>query len=531
MADYRTLSVEELLALPLTPSKPGELNRRQAIRELYPQTRGAFGAQISLECSQRIIEAIPQGSVDAVIQQEIDAWKQAMGVTTQDAVAPVATATGVAAASGSSPVVTGTTNASPATPTTAGEDLANAASPAPAVVLTADDGKHIGFIDNMLKMLGKSAEADSLQRLLAKARSLADEKALLATQVNDLQELAAVKVEQAQVVAGGKVKFAGGEWPLVTKPDEDLAGGDMRPHLDPMYDFSMWRAERTCGGLKFKQTADDVLHALVEGSRIMLVGPPSVGKTTLIEQFAARTGWPCYRINLDRDMTRGDFLGERVAKNGSTPFEPGLIVQAAETGGIVILDELDHAPSEVTSSIHPILEHGGRITLTTDGGRVVVPKPTFRIVAAMNTQGFGDESGRHPNAQVQDAALLSRFDVVFFVSWPAPAKEAGLLVKKTGVAKAMADLIVKIAADTRKAADKLEIMYPITIRQTLAWCRQLVREIGRGTSADVAMGNAFCLAVLNAVPGTDAAPIAEIAQRHLGQKLGAEKVTAADASA
>jgi cobaltochelatase CobS len=180
-------------------------------------------------------------------------------------------------------------------------------------------------------------------------------------------------------------------------------------------------------------------------------------------------------------------------------------------GHLLILDEVDHMPAECSSVMHSVMEPGGKLVLTSKGGEVISPHPNFRVVGTANTAGFGDDTGLHPNAQVQDFAFLSRFDCVFRVSWMGAADERDLLVKATGVRKADAELIVRIASDTRRAMENGDLMYPVTLRQTLAWAQ---------TSQVCELSTGFALAVLNKLPDHDVAAVAEIAQRHFGDKLG-----------
>ncbi|MFP3786240.1 AAA family ATPase, partial [Burkholderia sp. SIMBA_024] len=121
-------------------------------------------------------------------------------------------------------------------------------------------------------------------------------------------------------------------------------------------------------------------------------------------------GW--MRFNGNRDVTQMDFIGQWVARNGSTVFEHGPLPLAMKEGRVLILDEFDHMPAECSSIMHSVMEPGGKLVISTNGGEVITPHPNFRIVATANTIGHGDEHGQHPAAQVQDAAMRSRFDLI-----------------------------------------------------------------------------------------------------------------------
>ncbi len=304
---------------------------------------------------------------------------------------------------------------------------------------------------------------------------------------------------------GGKIKIADVLCPIINP------GHAAVPAIDKDYRFDYWIARRKCGHILFEQEAKDLVKLLTADYRCLLCGPPSVGKTSAVEQFAARCSWPTTRFNGNRDVTMQDFVGTYEARDGATVWVDGPLPTAMKNGHILILDEVDHMPAECSSALHSVLEKRGKLTIVANGGEVVSPHANFRIAATANTAGFGDESGLHPNAQVQDAALLSRFDVVFRVDWLETAAERDLLRRRTGIGKKDAELIVKMANDTRQASQEGSIMYPIDMRQTAAWAAVTV-------SSDI--GTGLSLTVLNKIPNQDVAAVAEIAQRYLAERLG-----------
>lgn len=303
------------------------------------------------------------------------------------------------------------------------------------------------------------------------------------------------------------VKLDGSLFPVFDRVEESAY---FIPAEDPDFRFDYWNAQTQAGALKFKQSASDLMNLIIDDWRCLLVGPPSVGKTALPTQFAAKTNWPLTRFNGNRDVTMDDFVGTFVAKGGETHWVDGPLARAMRHGHIFVIDEVDHMPAECSSTLHSVLEPGGHLLISRTG-EVIKPHENFRLIATANTAGFGDDTGLHPNAQVQDAAFLSRFQAVFHVGYPTRTQERDLLVARYGVAKKLATLISNMANETRRAAEKRDIMYPITIRQTMAFA---------DASRTLPVSDAFVLTILAKLPTTDRQAVVEIAQRHLGKDLG-----------
>ena len=436
----------------------GEL--RKELRKQHPQCKGAFAANVTKALALDILEG--RITPEAGVAQ----WHKADGATPTEGVG------------GENPPADGKSH----------------------LKQDANVTEQLGEIITACKTLGKPDAAAEIERLLEneKARS-------------QLPTAASIKATD------GKVTINGVEIPVIMDAPDDTASDEVKttwayvPPVDQYYSFDAWSGETKCGAVKFKQEVSDFLTLLMLDKRVSLVGPPSAGKTSLPMQIAALAHWPVTRFNGNRDITVQDFVGNYEAHDGSTVWVDGPLVRAMKDGHLLLIDEYDHMPAECSSILHSVLEPKGKLVITGNGGEVVSPHDNFRIVGTSNTGGFGDESGLHRNAQVQDAALLSRWDAVIRVGWMKPEHEEAILCNISGIDAAEAKLIVKVATDSRRATENTTIMYPITLRQTIGWAAMAV-------FLDTATG--FALSVLNKVPKQDAPAIAEIAQRHFGNKFG-----------
>ena len=214
-----------------------------------------------------------------------------------------------------------------------------------------------------------------------------------------------------------------------------------------------------------------VLYALIGDKRGILTGHTGTGKTTVIEQVAARLNWPVARDNMDSGRDRQDFTGGHVItiKDGVqvTEFQDGLLIQAMEAGYILILDEFDAARPDVLFALQRPMEGKGFI-VTEDGGREITPNAWFRIMATANTKGRGDEHGAYSGTRVMNSAMLDRFTVWAEVPYLTEAQTNKLLVNK-GVGSDMADIMASYFGLHTKAFEMGETTIPLTPRTMLEW--------------------------------------------------------------
>ena len=160
---------------------------------------------------------------------------------------------------------------------------------------------------------------------------------------------------------------------------------------------------------------DNMAYAITTNQRIWLHGHTGTGKSSLVDQVAARLNYPVVRVNFDGEISRMDLIGREVLRqeNGTTvsQFVDGIIPNAMQRPCILLLDEIDFVRQEVAYVLQRLLETDGELVITEDGGRRIKADPMFRIVATANTLGQGNESGHYVGARAQSAAFLDRFTV------------------------------------------------------------------------------------------------------------------------
>lgn len=267
----------------------------------------------------------------------------------------------------------------------------------------------------------------------------------------------------------------------------------------------------------------DVTLALLAGfrrnRRVLVQGLHGTGKSTHIEQVAARLNWPCVRVNLDAHISRLDLVGKDavVVRDGAqvTEFQEGIVPWALQRPVALIFDEYDAGRPDVMFVIQRILERDGKFTLT-DQNRVLTPHPHFRLFATANTVGLGNLNGLYQGVQRLNHAQMDRWDIVAALSYLAPAEEIAIVLarvpgKDTPTGRQLVAQMVAVAELTRRgfaAGDVSTLMSPRTV---ITWAENC--EIFR----DPAL--AFRLSFLNKCDEAEHALVAEYYQRCFGEEL------------
>ncbi|MEV0601616.1 AAA family ATPase [Streptomyces sp. NPDC050315] len=178
----------------------------------------------------------------------------------------------------------------------------------------------------------------------------------------------------------------------------------------------------------------DVTLALLAGfardRRVLVQGLHGTGKSTHVEQVAARLNWPCIRVNLDGHLSRLDLVGKDavVLRDGKqvTEFQEGVLPWALQRPMALILDEYDAGRPDVMFVIQRMLERDGRLTLL-DQNRVLRPHPAFRLFATANTVGLGNLNGLYHGAQRLNHAQIDRWNIVASLDYLPAAEEAAIV--------------------------------------------------------------------------------------------------------
>lgn len=258
-----------------------------------------------------------------------------------------------------------------------------------------------------------------------------------------------------------------------------------------------------------------VLMGFAHNRRVYLHGPHGSGKSSHIEQVAARLNWPCIRVNLDGHITRADLVGRDmvVLRDGQqvTEFVPGILVWALERPVALVFDEYDAGRPDVMFVIQRVLEANGRFTLL-DQNRVITPHPHFRIFATANTAGQGDASGLYAGTQALNQAQMDRWHVIAELGYLAQEREAEVLCSRLPALDGeTARRMTVLAGLCREAYAQGDLSTLVSLRTLITWGENLA------LAGDVA--DAFRLAFFNRCDDTERPLVVEIFQRCFDREL------------
>ena len=182
-----------------------------------------------------------------------------------------------------------------------------------------------------------------------------------------------------------------------------------------------------------KNTTLAILAGFSHNRRVMIQGYHGSGKSTHIEQVAARLNWPCIRVNLDSHISRIDLLGKDAItlKDGKqiTEFKEGILPWALQTPTALVFDEYDAGRPDVMFVIQRVLEVEGKLTLL-DQNKVISPHPGFRLFATANTVGLGDTSGLYHGTQQINQGQMDRWHIVSTLNYLDPELELKVVLSK-----------------------------------------------------------------------------------------------------
>lgn len=220
-----------------------------------------------------------------------------------------------------------------------------------------------------------------------------------------------------------------------------------------------------------------LLYSVITNERCWLHGHTGTGKTTLIEQVAARLQWPVRVVNFDSEITRMDLIGRDTLVNDggvtTSKFIDGILPQCMVLPYFIICDELDYIRPDVSYVMQRVFEGNG-LTLTEDGGRHVAPHAMFRIFATGNTQGQGDDFGMYAGARVQSMAMLDRFTAWIAVDYlPAEMRRKLLSTAVPHLEPKMADKVAQYVTEHIEAFKTAKIVKPISPRGMISLAKAI----------------------------------------------------------
>ena len=266
-------------------------------------------------------------------------------------------------------------------------------------------------------------------------------------------------------------------------------------------------------------TTRAILAGFAFNKRVMIQGYHGTGKSTHIEQVAARLNWPCVRINLDSHISRIDLIGKDaiVLQDGQqvTTFKEGMLPWAIQHPCALVFDEYDAGRPDVMFVIQRILEVEGKMTLL-DQNRIIRPHPAFRLFATANTVGLGDTTGLYHGTQQINQGQMDRWNIVTTLNYLEHdtemeivlSKEPGFNDKK---GRELISNMVRVADLTREGFMAGEISTVMSPRTVINWAQNLT------IFDDVAY--AFRVTFLSKCDETERAIVAEYYQRCMGEDL------------
>jgi len=278
------------------------------------------------------------------------------------------------------------------------------------------------------------------------------------------------------------------------------------PELDPDYIFDY-------------ATTMAILSGFARDWRVLISGFHGTGKSTHIEQVAARLNWPCLRINLDSHVSRIDLIGKDaiVLQDGKqvTEFQDGILPWAYQRNVALVFDEYDAGRPDVMFVIQRVLESTGQLTLL-DQSRVLKPHPAFRFFATANTVGLGDTTGLYHGTQQINQAQMDRWSVTTVLNYMPESREVEVVLAKAPhlqneEGRKLVTQMVSLATLTRNAFKNGDLATVMSPRTVITWTQNITFFKDKALS--------FELVFLNKCDPAERALIGELYQRVFGEEL------------
>ena len=279
------------------------------------------------------------------------------------------------------------------------------------------------------------------------------------------------------------------------------------PDIDPSYRFD-------------RETTLAILAGFSFNRRVLVQGYHGTGKSTHIEQVAARLNWPCIRVNLDSHISRIDLIGKDaiVVKDGKqiTEFREGILPWTLQHSCALVFDEYDAGRPDVMFVIQRVLEVEGKLTLL-DQNKVIRPHPGFRLFATANTVGLGDTTGLYHGTQQINQGQMDRWNIVATLNYLPHGQETEIVMAKMGIGahdkaeKKRVESMVALADLTRAGFINGDISTVMSPRTVITWAEnaRIFKDIGF----------AFRLTFLNKCDEAERSTVAEYYQRCFNEEV------------
>ena len=286
------------------------------------------------------------------------------------------------------------------------------------------------------------------------------------------------------------------------------------PEIDKNYHFDEDTTVAILAGFKYNR-------------RVLIQGLHGTGKSTHIEQIAARLNWRCVRINLDSHISRIDLIGKDaiVLKEGKqiTTFNEGILPWAIQSSTALVFDEYDAGRPDVMFVIQRILEADGKLTLL-DQSKVISPHKYFRLFGTSNTVGLGDTTGLYHGTQQINQGQMDRWNVVTALNYLSEEIESKIIntkisnLKENFLNKENILNMVKLANLTRNGFKNGDLSTVMSPRTVISWAENSI------IFKDISY--AFKVSFLNKCDETERGTLSEYYQRCFGELLPEEWLSA-----
>jgi cobaltochelatase CobS len=229
-----------------------------------------------------------------------------------------------------------------------------------------------------------------------------------------------------------------------------------------------------------KGILETLAFAFNNNENVLIVGPPGLGKTTIVQMLCGLTNWESLSYSCSEETRYSFIIGQWILAGNKMVWSDGVICDAFRTGKVVIENESDFMRPELRGAIHGILDQGGTIVLQAvhpDTGdpfmEVIERHPNFRLVSTANTTGLGEDSHLFHGTHMQNAASRDRYSVIIRMDYLPVEAETEVLVNKTGIDKETATKMSKVAWGIRDIVNsrKTGVEFQFTLRRLLSWAK------------------------------------------------------------